>query len=126
VSLFTIIVETQFKAKHSIALPDGPREPAHEHFWAVSVEVSSDKLTGNGEVMSFAKLKSEIINITSKLNETSLDDIDYFRKSASTSENVAKYVFDLIEPKLPAWVRLEAVMVSEQVGCSAKYSKKSF
>ena len=58
--MFTISVETQFKAGHSVALPDGSREPEHEHFWAVSVEVSTDKLNGSGVVMDFAQLKARL------------------------------------------------------------------
>jgi 6-pyruvoyl-tetrahydropterin synthase len=106
-----------------MALPDGTREPAHEHFWGVIAEVSTDKLTGGGVVMNFAQLKSELIAITSTLNETTLDDIEYFQKSGSSAENVAKYISDRLEPKLPAGVEMLAVTVSEQVGCSAKYLK---
>lgn len=121
--MFTISIETQFKAKHSIALPDGSREPEHEHFWAVSMEVAADKLNSNGVVMDFAPLKAKLAAVTSKLADVSLNDIDYFRENGSTSENVAVYVFRQLEPKLPAEVRLKTISVSEQVGCSAKYSK---
>jgi 6-pyruvoyltetrahydropterin/6-carboxytetrahydropterin synthase len=122
IALFTVSVETQFKAGHSVALPDGSKEPEHEHFWAVSVEVSSDKLNGNGVVMDFARLKSELTGITSKLGGGSLNDVDYFREHGPSAENVAVYIFQRLEPNLPDGVRLESVSVSEQVGCSAKYS----
>jgi 6-pyruvoyl-tetrahydropterin synthase len=120
--LFTVSVETQFKASHSVALPDGSREPEHEHFWAVSVEVSGDKLNGSGVVMDFARLKAGLTDITSKLGGGSLSDNDYFREHGPSAESVAMYVFQRLEPKLPDGVRLVSVSVSEQVGCSAKYS----
>jgi 6-pyruvoyltetrahydropterin/6-carboxytetrahydropterin synthase len=121
--VFTITVETQFKAKHSIALPDGSREPEHEHFWAVSVEINADKLDDNGMVMDFAQLKARLNNITSKLTGAVLNNIDYFHKNRPTSESVAVYVFEQLEPNLPERVRLESVMVSEQVGCMSRYRK---
>jgi 6-pyruvoyl-tetrahydropterin synthase len=121
--LFTINIETQFKASHSVVSPDGSREPDHEHFWAVSVEVAADKLDGNGVVMDFAYLKAKLTDITSKLSGTLLNDIDYFRENGPTAESVAVYVFHRLEPDLPNTVRLESVAASEQVGCLAKYSR---
>jgi 6-pyruvoyl tetrahydropterin synthase/QueD family protein len=121
--LFTITIETQFKASHSVALADGPGEPQHEHFWAVSVEVATGKLNSSGVIMDFAQLKSKLTEITSKLGGASLNDIDYFRKNRPTAESVAVYIFQRLEPVLPNDVRLESVAVSEQVGCMAKYRK---
>jgi len=120
--LFTVSVETQFKAGHSVALSDGSKEPEHEHFWAVLAEVTTDKLDGRGMAIDFAQLKARLTDITSKLGGGSLSDIDYFREKGSTAENVAAYIFQRLEPKLPDEVRLASVSVSEQVGCSAKYS----
>jgi 6-pyruvoyltetrahydropterin/6-carboxytetrahydropterin synthase len=121
--LFTIIVETQFKAKHSVTMHDGVKEPEHEHFWAVSAEVNSGKLNSNGMALDFALLKSKITEITSKLAGSFLNDISYFQEKGPTAENVAIYIFEQLEPVLPADVRLASVSISEQVGCIAKYHK---
>ena len=121
--MFRITIETQFKASHGVALPDGSREPQHEHFWAVSVEVSADKLDGRGMVIDFAQLNARLSDVTSQLSGAVLNDVDYFRENGSTAENVALYVFQKLEPNLPSSVRLEGVTISEQVGCSARYSK---
>ncbi len=121
--MFTVSVETQFKASHSVKIQQNSLEPEHEHFWGVSAEVSSEKLDGNGVAMDFAWLKSKMKDITSQLAGGSLNDIDYFRQKSPTAECVAMYVFERLEPLLPQGVRLEGVTVSEQVGCSAKYHK---
>ena len=123
--MFTVSVETQFKASHSIASPGGSPEPQHEHFWAVSAEVSVDKLDGNGVAVDFARLKARLNDITSKLSGALLNEIDYFQKNGPTSESVALYVFQRLEPSVPEGVRLESVTVSEQVGCWARYRKSS-
>jgi len=121
--LFAITVETQFKARHSVTLPGGTREPEHEHFWGVSVEVGADKIDSNGMVVDFAQLKSRLSAVTSKLSGALLNDIDYFRENGPTSESVAVYIFQQLETNLPGGVRLENVTVSEQVGCFARYYK---
>lgn len=121
--MFTVGIETQFKAWHSIPLPDGTKEPEHEHFWAVEVEVYGESPTDGGVMIGFAQLKSRITDITSKLNETVLNEMDYFQGKCPSAENVAVYIFDRLEPTLPKNVRLKSVKVSEQVGCWAIYSK---
>jgi len=121
--LFTITIETQFKASHGVALPNGSREPQHEHFWAVSVEVSTDKLDKRGMAIDFSHLKSRLTGITSQLGGALLNDVDYFRENGPTAENVAAYVYNKLEPNLPTGVRLEGITVSEQIGCSARYSQ---
>jgi 6-pyruvoyl-tetrahydropterin synthase len=121
--LFTVTIETQFKAKHSVALQNGSPEPAHEHFWAVSVEVSTHKLDAKGMAIDFAQLRARLNDVTSQLSGAYLNEVDYFRKRCATAENVAAYIYDRVEPNLPSDMRLEGVTVSEQVGCSAKYRK---
>lgn len=121
--MFAITIETQFKASHGVTLPDGAREPEHEHFWAVSVEVATDKLDNRGMAVDFAVIKARLSNITSQLGGALLNDVDYFREKGPTAENVAAYVFEQLEPNLPDDVQLKSVTVSEQIGCSARYSR---
>jgi len=121
--LFGITIETQFKASHGVTLPDGTSEPEHEHFWAVSVEVAVDKLDSRGMAVDFAVIKARLGDVTSQLGGSLLNDVDYFRERGPTAENVAAYVFEQLEPNLPSNVRLKSVSVSEQIGCSARYSR---
>ena len=121
--MFSVGIETQFKAWHSIPLPDGTKEPEHEHFWAVEAEVCSDAIGKDGVVMNFAQLKSRLANILSTLNETVLNESDYFKDKCPSAENVAVYIFDRLEPTMPANVRLKSIRVSEQVGCWASCCK---
>jgi 6-pyruvoyltetrahydropterin/6-carboxytetrahydropterin synthase len=122
--VFTVVIEAQFKAWHSIPLPDGTKEPEHEHFWAVAVEVCGEVLDNGGVVINFAQLKSHLTNVTMALNETVLNESDYFHDKCPSAENVALYIFDRLEPKLPKNVRLKSIKVGEQVGCWAIYSKE--
>ena len=121
--MFTVGIETQFKAWHSIPLSDGTKEPEHEHFWAVEVEVSNDTLEDGGVVINFAQLKSRLMDVTSTLSDSVLNEMDYFKNKCPSAENVAVYIFDRLEPLLSANARLKSVKVSEQVGCWAIYTK---
>jgi 6-pyruvoyltetrahydropterin/6-carboxytetrahydropterin synthase len=77
-----------------------------------------------GMVINFAQLKSRLMDVTSKLNETVLNQSEYFKDKCPSAENVAVYIFDRLEPTLPDNVLLKSIRVSEQVGCWAIYSKE--
>ena len=122
-NVFIVGIETQFKAWHSIPLPDGTKEPEHEHFWAVEVEVYGEVPADGGVIINFAQLKGRLTNVTSALSDSVLNETDYFRDKCPSAENVAMYIFDRLEPTLPKNVQLKSIKVSEQVGCWATYSK---
>jgi 6-pyruvoyltetrahydropterin/6-carboxytetrahydropterin synthase len=121
--MFTIKVETHFRASHQLTLPDGSKEPLHIHNWVVSAGISSDNLDSMGLVMDFSRLKAMVDTTIAEFDDVQLDNIDYFRRNNSSAENVAKYIFDKLEPKLPAGVKLRGIKVIEEPGCSAKFSK---
>jgi 6-pyruvoyl-tetrahydropterin synthase len=105
-------------------LPDGSKGPEHEHFWAVEAEVCGDMPGEGGTIINFAHLKSRLMNVISTLNETVLDEADYFRDKGSSAESVAAYIFERLAPVLPKNVQLKSICVSEQVGCWGIYSKE--
>jgi 6-pyruvoyltetrahydropterin/6-carboxytetrahydropterin synthase len=121
--MFTISIETHFKASHQLTLPDGSKEPLHHHNWGVTAKISSDKLDSMGLVMDFSRLKAMVNKTIAEFDNIPLDSIDYFRRNNSSAENVARYIFDKLEPKLPDSVKLRSIKVIEEPGCSAKFSK---
>ena len=121
--MFTVSVETHFWASHQLTLPDGSKEPLHHHNWVVTANLSSDKLDSMGFVMDFCRLKAVVDKTIAEFDNVPLDSIDYFRRNNSSAENVAKYIFDKLEPKLPGGVELRSIRVVEEPGCSAKFSK---
>lgn len=121
--MFTVSVETDFWASHQLALPDGPKEPPHRHNWVVTADVGSEKLNSMGLVMDFSQLKAMLDNIVSEFDNITLDEVDYFRRNNSSAENVAKYIYEKLESRLPDGVKLENVRVVEELGCSANFTK---
>ena len=120
--LYTIRVETHFLASHQLTLPDGSKEPVHQHNWVVTADVSSDKLNSMGLVMDFRRLAAMVDNIVAELDNVPLNRIDYFQRNSSSAESVAKYIYEKLRARLPEGVKLEAVRVVEEPGCSAKFS----
>jgi len=121
--LFTVSVETHFWASHQLTLPDSSKEPPHHHNWTVTADVGSSELNSLGLTMDFRRLKAMVDNIVAELDNVQLEKLDCFRRSNSSAEMIAKYIYEKLEPKLPGDVRLNHIKVVEQLGCSAKFSK---
>lgn len=102
---------------------DGSKEPAHNHNWAVVAEVSSEALDDAGIIMDFCRLEEMIDEIVGEFDNVRLERIGYFRRNNPSAENVARYVYEKLEPQLPDDVKLALVRVVEDRGCSAKFSK---
>lgn len=119
--MFTVSVETRFRASHQLVLPDGSKEHAHGHNWLVTADVSSETINPLGVVMDFRQLKAMTDDIVAGFENESLDNLDYFQRNNPSAENVAKYIYEKLEPKLPKGVKLRCVRVEEEPGCSAKF-----
>ena len=121
--MFTVSIETNFWASHQLALPDGSKEPAHDHNWLVTAEVGSDKLNSMAVVMNFQTLKEMVDNIVAEFANKSLNEFSYFRQNNPSAENAAKYIYEELKPKLPKGVKLRSISVVEQPGCSARFGE---
>jgi len=121
--MFTISVETHFRASHQLTLPDASKEPLHNHNWMVTAAVSSDKLDEMGVVMDFHVLKAKLRQITDELDNSVLGEVKCFRQNNPSAENVAKHVYGLLRDQLPRGVKLLSVKVVEEPGCMAEFAE---
>ena len=119
--MFTVSVETYFWASHRLVLPDSSKEPLHNHNWSVTAVLSSEKLDSMAVVMDFQKLKEMVDNIVAEFDNRVLNEISYFQQNNPSAENVAKFIYEKLVPKLPKGVRLQSIRIVEEPGCSAKY-----
>ena len=120
--MFTVTVQTSFKASHQLTMPGGQTEPLHEHNWVVRSSVAAEKLDETGLVVDFKWLEAKIEEVVSPLNGTRLEELACFEGVNASAENVAKYIYDKLEPLLPGRAELQYVEVSEAPDCWAKYS----
>jgi 6-pyruvoyltetrahydropterin/6-carboxytetrahydropterin synthase len=123
ICVFRITVEKSFNASHQLRLPDGSREKRHSHDWQVRATVAAERLDGMGLVMDFRKLAGMIDEVVRPLAGSELESAGIFANINASAENVAKYIYEGIEPGIEKHVRLESVEVMESPGCWAKYSK---
>lgn len=119
--MFSISVESSFKASHQLSLPNGSREGLHSHDWKVTVEVSRETLNEIALVMDFHLLKEKVDNITAEISDITLEQNSFFSDKNASAENVAFYIYERLSAVLPESVCLEAVKVVEEAGCSATY-----
>lgn len=120
--MYTITVETTFKAKHQLTLTDGSLEDLHEHDWVVRAAVSVSKLDKAGLAIDFHELKKKVEKITSSLNGGQLESVAHFHGINASAENLAKYIYDKLESVLANHVKLRYVETGEEPGYWAKYS----
>jgi 6-pyruvoyltetrahydropterin/6-carboxytetrahydropterin synthase len=106
-------------------MPDGSKELSHRHNWSATADVSSHELDGMGLVIDFRHLTATLKEIVAEFDNKALDEIDYFRRNNPSAENVAKYIYEKLGPRLPQAVKLDSVSVVEEPGCSAKFTRDS-
>lgn len=116
--MYLIKVEGNFSSAHNLRGYKGKCEDLHGHNWKVEVAASSDKLDKAGMVLDFKFLKKELHKALEKLDHAYLNNIAYFKKTNPTSENIAKYIYDRLKPKVPI---LKSVTVWESENSSATY-----
>jgi len=96
----------------------------HHHNWVVTADVSGSELDSMGLIMDFRRLKAMVDSIVADFDNIQLEKLDYFQRNNSSAENVAKYVYEKLEPKLPGTVKLNHIRVFEEPGCSAIFNPK--
>ena len=119
--MFIISVERHFRASHQLTLPDGSKEPVHQHDWVVTADISSERLNNMGVVMDFQILQAMIDKTVAGFDNKALESISYFQQNNPTAENVAKYIYEKLRIELPKGVKLVNILIVEELGCSAKF-----
>ncbi len=121
--MYTVTVESTFTASHQLTMADGGKEPLHGHDWVVRVAVSADELDETGLAVDFNNLKAMIVDVTGPFAGARLEQLDCFADCNASAENVARYIYDRIEPMLANRLKLEYAEVMEAEGCWTKYCR---
>jgi 6-pyruvoyltetrahydropterin/6-carboxytetrahydropterin synthase len=119
--MYSIKVEGNFSSAHNLRGYKGKCEDLHGHNWKVEALVCSDKLDKIGMVMDFKLFKKALGDILEKLDHQYLNRVDYFKKVNPTSENIAKYIYDRLKPRVR---QLTSVTVWENTSSLATYDEK--
>lgn len=113
-----LIKTFEFAAAHSLAsAPDGHKcRQMHGHTYKVDVHITGEVDPQLGWVMDFAELKKIVKPIVDQLDHKNLNEIAGLEHT--TSELLAKYLWDKIKPELPL---LSAITVWESPSSRCVY-----
>ena len=125
--MFILEVKAAFDAAHTLRHYQGNCARLHGHTWQVTIEVAGEKLDETGMLVDFRDLKKLLEKTVSRLDHTYLNDLAAFAGEAGTNnptaENLAFFIWQELEPSLPAGVRLNRVRVKESENSVAEYRK---
>ena len=117
--MYSIKVEASFSSAHNLRGYKGKCEELHGHNWKIEVAVSKKKLDKAGMVLDFKFIKNQLDVVLEKLDHKYLNNLAFFKKVNPTSENIAKYIYDSLKPKVTS---IKSVTVWESENSSATYS----
>jgi 6-pyruvoyltetrahydropterin/6-carboxytetrahydropterin synthase len=122
--MYTLMVETRFASAHQLRGYKGKCENLHGHSWKVQVFVTTGRLNHLELAMDFTDLKRIAAEIVDPLDHACLNNIPPFTEINPSSENIAKWIFDSLKPKVTGYqVEVKAVTVWESDTASATYSE---
>jgi len=119
--MYEVLVRSDFSAAHNLRNYEGKCENLHGHNWIAEVALSSEKLNDNGLLFDFRVLKEKLKTILDELDHTNLNDLKYFKEDNPTSENIAKFIFDMLKKD---GIKPQRVSVWESDTSCATYSDK--
>ena len=124
--MYQVSIETHFSAAHRLRNYKGLCENLHGHNWKVEATVCSEKLDNAGMVIDFNILKQKTKAIVDVLDHQYLNEIDPFKETNPSSENVAAYIFSRLSLALKKDpVKLISVSVWESDKSKATFSSSS-
>lgn len=121
--LWRLAVRAEFAAAHALRHYKGKCEATHGHNFSVEAVVEGDVLTRDTELLAdFSDLKKDLGAVLETLDHKDLSAIPPFDRVNPSSENLARYIYQTLEPVMHGrGVRMHAVTVSERGPQSATY-----
>jgi 6-pyruvoyltetrahydropterin/6-carboxytetrahydropterin synthase len=99
--MYSVRVEADFAAAHSLTHYHGKCERLHGHNYVVRAWARGTQLGDGGMLIDFVVLKGALREIVGELDHTNLNDEPAFSGDPS-AERIAKLVFDRLEKRLSA------------------------
>ena len=122
--MYLISVEQNFSAAHYLRNYGGKCESLHGHTFKVVVTVKTISLNEIGLGYDFTILKSQLNEILSVFDHTSLNEISPFTEMNPSSENIAMVIYSEMKNKITGnQVTLESVDVWESPTSHVVYSR---
>lgn len=119
---FEIYVETHFSAAHSLRDYPGDCARVHGHNWMVAVFIKCRELNEIGIGIDFREIKRAVKDLLNNFDHCYLNDLQPFHKLNPTSENMARYLYEMLSDKINSdVVSVSKVKVSESPNSGVFY-----
>jgi len=119
--MYEISARISFAAAHQLIGYQGPCSNIHGHTWSLKACVLCDELNSIGIAYDFKELKRLLKDCVSRFDHQFLNNHPQFDGINPTSENLAKYIYHSIKARLPEYVKMKSVEISESEKYSAVY-----
>lgn len=87
---------------------------SHGHNYKVEATVKGEIIPKFGYAMNLVDLKNMMLQVVDPLDHKRLDtDIEFFQNNIASAENIAVYIWQELEKKLPQNVELHKIRVHE-------------
>ncbi len=100
--MFQVSVREHFDAAHFLKEYHGKCENLHGHRFEVVAALNVPRLNKIGLAYDFTELKEHLRKILGRFDHVCLNDIEPFKSSTPSSENIALAVLDEMKPHIPA------------------------
>ncbi len=120
--MFYLSITETFSAAHRLCGYLGACSNLHGHNWKVRVGLKTEKLDEIGMAMDFGIIKGILQSILSELDHAYLNEVPSLNGLNPTSENLARYIYELMEKKLTGQpARIYEVEICESERSSMVY-----
>jgi 6-pyruvoyltetrahydropterin/6-carboxytetrahydropterin synthase len=99
-SVYEVTIKQSFSAARMLKEAGGTCEKLHGHNFIVEVSICSTGLTDAGILIDFRILKQWTDEILKEFDHKYLNEISYFKGMSSSSENLARFIYDRIFEKV--------------------------
>src|SRR3972149_4752957 len=118
--MFEVSVEGHFDAAHFLRGYGGEGEALPGHRFPTPLGVRGGKTNSIGIVYDFVELRLKLHSVVSQLDHTLLNDLPAFQEENPSSENLARFIYQELAPKLEG-VELAYVEVWESPESRARF-----
>ncbi|QSH42306.1 6-carboxytetrahydropterin synthase QueD [Lentisphaerota bacterium ZTH] len=120
--MFEVDICRSFSAAHFLRGYKGDCSTLHGHNWTVQAYLRAEKLDEIGIACDFKKIKRELDTIIEEYDHTNLSEHPDFVNSNTTSEIIAKTIFERLAEKLnDDNLKVHRVRIGESPGSGATY-----
>jgi 6-pyruvoyltetrahydropterin/6-carboxytetrahydropterin synthase len=120
--MYEIKVKANFSSAHNLRNYRGKCERLHGHNWNVEAVFAYGKLDKDGLAMDFKEAKAILKSAIEEMDHSYLNELESFRVTNPTSENIAKLIYDKIR-KTSAGIK--SISVWENENSCATYTEGS-